>query len=137
MQTNIVRFTRNDVNKVWPLAVEMIQRACDTNGGFEAEDILDACKRGIFQLWLITDDQQKVYASVVTELRDYPNFKVCDIKITTGEMYEKWFNHIDDIATWAKRQGCKKMEIFARPGWERVLKHKGYVKTHVQIEKEL
>ena len=52
-------------------------------------------------------------------------------------MYKRWFHHIDDIAAWAKRQGCKKMEVFARPGWERVLKHKGYVKTHVQIEKEL
>jgi hypothetical protein len=29
------------------------------------------------------------------------------------------------------------MEVFARPGWERILKHKGFVKTHVQIEKKL
>jgi hypothetical protein len=27
--------------------------------------------------------------------------------------------------------------VFARPGWERILKHKGFVKTHVQIEKKL
>jgi hypothetical protein len=29
------------------------------------------------------------------------------------------------------------MEIFARPGWERILKSKGFTKTHVQIEKPL
>ena len=137
MQTKIVLFNRNDVEKVWPLAVEMIQLACDTNGGFDAKDVLAACKKGTFQLWLIVGDNDKVYASVVTEVRNYPKIKVCDIKITTGVMYKRWFHHIDDIAAWAKRQGCKKMEVFARPGWERVLKHKGYVKTHVQIEKEL
>jgi hypothetical protein len=29
------------------------------------------------------------------------------------------------------------MEIFTRPGWEKLLKHKGFVKTHVQLEKVL
>jgi hypothetical protein len=29
------------------------------------------------------------------------------------------------------------MEIFTRPGWERILKRKGFVKTHVQLEKAL
>jgi hypothetical protein len=29
------------------------------------------------------------------------------------------------------------MEIFTRPGWERILKYKGFVKTHVQLEKPL
>ena len=29
------------------------------------------------------------------------------------------------------------MELYARPGWERVLKPKGYVKTHVQLDKEI
>jgi hypothetical protein len=33
--------------------------------------------------------------------------------------------------------GCKKMEIFTRPGWEKILKRKGFVKTHVQLEKPL
>jgi len=29
------------------------------------------------------------------------------------------------------------MEIFTRPGWEKILKHKGFIKTHVQLEKAL
>lgn len=45
MQTKIVLFNQNDVEKVWPLAVEMIQLACDTNGGFDAKDVLAACKK--------------------------------------------------------------------------------------------
>jgi N-acyl-L-homoserine lactone synthetase len=62
---------------------------------------------------------------------------VCDLRITTGEQFERWFNYMDQICEWARKEGCKKMEIFARPGWERILKHKGFRKTHVQIEREL
>jgi hypothetical protein len=29
------------------------------------------------------------------------------------------------------------MEVHTRPGWERVLKPKGFFKTHVQLEKIL
>ena len=46
-------------------------------------------------------------------------------------------DYVEDLEAWAKDQGCKKMELFARPGWEKVMKPKGYKKTHVQIEKEL
>jgi N-acyl-L-homoserine lactone synthetase len=44
---------------------------------------------------------------------------------------------MDIICKWAKLNNCKKMEIFTRPGWERILKHKGFIKTHVQLEKNL
>jgi N-acyl-L-homoserine lactone synthetase len=64
-------------------------------------------------------------------------FKVCDLRITTGEQFERWYDYMDNICEWAKANGCAKMEIFARPGWERILKSKGFTKTHVQIEKPL
>ena len=29
------------------------------------------------------------------------------------------------------------MEVFARPGWKKILESRGFKQTHVQIEKEL
>lgn len=138
MKTELVNFTKDEVEKVWPLAKPYVEKACETNGGFNAEHILEFLKGGLMQLWMAVDgENNKVICVCVTEIREYPNFKVCDLRITTGEQFKRWFNYMDQICEWARSEGCKKMEIFARPGWERILKHKGFRKTHVQIEKEL
>jgi len=137
MPTELVNFNKGEVEKVWPLAKELVQKACQTNGGFNAEHILEFLKEGTMQLWMAIDEDNKVICCCVTEIRQYPNFKVCDLRITTGEQFERWVDYMDNICEWAKSNGCKKMEVFARPGWERILKHKGFKKTHVQIEREL
>ena len=89
------------------------------------------------QLWLAVTDTNEILCVGVTEIREYPNYKVCDAKIVTGKRYKEWFDQIDKVAEWAKEQGCKKMEIFSRPGYVPLFKQKGYVATHVQVEKEL
>tara|TARA_S200002703_G_C3695710_1_gene213645 strand:- start:299 stop:712 length:414 start_codon:yes stop_codon:yes gene_type:complete len=137
MKTELVNFNKDEVVKVWPLAKSFIEKACKTNGGFNAEHILEYLKEGKMQLWMAVKPNNKVICCCVTEVRQYPNFKVCDLRITTGEQFEKWVGFMDDICDWAKSIGCKKMEVFARPGWERILKNYGYKKTHVQIEREL
>jgi len=137
METSLINFHKDEVKKVWPLAESFIKEACKTNDGFSSEHILQFLEEGTMQLWMAVDESNKVLCVCVTEVRQYPNYKVCDLRITTGEQYEKWVDYMDEVCKWAKAEGCKKMEVFARPGWERILKSKGYVKTHVQIEKIL
>lgn len=137
MQTELVNFRKEEVRKVWPLAKSFIEEACKTNDGFSAEHILDFLEKGTMQLWMAVGEDNKVICVCVTEVRQYPNYRVCDLRITTGQDYERWVDYMDEICKWAKENDCKKMEVFARPGWERILKHKGFVKTHVQIEKKL
>ena len=138
MTTNLIQFSKEEIDKVWPLAKELVHKACIRAGGFISEEhIKEHCKQGTMQLWMAVTDANEILCVGVTEIRDYPNYKVCDAKIVTGKRYKEWFDQIDKVAEWAKEQGCKKMELFARPGWEKVMKPKGYVKTHVQIEKIL
>ena len=137
MRTKFIKFKKFEVENVWSLARDLVQLACETNGAFDAEDIKDLCKQGAMQLWLVVDETDEVLATVVTELRSYPNFKVCDARIVTGKHMNRWHHHVADLETWAKTKGCKKMELFARPGWEKVMKPKGYQKSHVQLEKDL
>jgi hypothetical protein len=119
MKTELVNFTKEEVEKVWPLVESLVQKACKTNGGYNAEHILDYLKKGTMQLWVAIDEQTNtVICCCVTELRQYPNFKVCDLRITTGEQFERWYGFMDNICKWAKENGCAKMEVFARPGWE-------------------
>jgi len=49
----------------------------------------------------------------------------------------QWLEHLDGIENWAKHQGCHDFESIARPGWERILKNKGHLKTHIVLNKSL
>ena len=134
-----VKFEAEKVKEVWILVKDLIQKACDYSDGFaDAEDFKKWLEQGTMQLWVAWDNEvKKVKCVCVTELRQYPKYKVCDCKITTGTNFKSWVDFMDLVMKWAQKQGCKKMEIFTRPGWERILKPKGFVKTHVQLERIL
>ena len=134
-----VKFEAEKVKEVWILVKDLIQKACDYSDGFaDAEDFKKWLEQGTMQLWVAWDNEEKKVRCVcITEIRQYPKYKVCDCKITTGTNFKSWVDFMDLVMKWAQKQGCKKMEIFTRPGWERILKPKGFVKTHVQLERIL
>jgi len=134
-----VKFEAEKVKEVWILVKDLIQKACDFSDGFaDAEDFKKWLEQGTMQLWVAWDNEEKKVKCVcITEIKQYPKYKVCGCKITTGTDYRSWLDFMDNVVNWARSVGCKKMEIFTRPGWEKLLKHKGFVKTHVQLEKIL
>ena len=134
-----VKFEAEKVKEVWILVKDLIQKACDYSDGFaDAEDFKKWLEQGTMQLWVAWDNEEKKVKCVcITEVKQYPKYKVCGCKITTGESFKQWVDFMDYVMEWAKEEGCRKMEIHTRPGWERILKPKGFFKTHVQLEKML
>jgi len=134
-----VKFEAEKVKEVWILVKDLIQKACDFSDGFaDAEDFKKWLEQGTMQLWVAWDNEEKKVKCVcITEIKRYPKYKVCGCKITTGNSFKKWVDFMDFVMEWAKQEGCRKMEIHTRPGWERVLKSKGFFKTHVQLERML
>lgn len=134
-----VKFEAERVKEVWILVKDLIQKACDYSDGFaDAEDFKKWLEQGTMQLWVAWDNEEKKVKCVcITEVKQYPKYKVCGCKITTGSSFKQWVNFMDYVMEWAKEEGCRKMEIHTRPGWERVLKPKGFFKTHVQLERML
>ena len=134
-----VKFEAEKVKEVWILVKDLIQKACDFSDGFaDAEDFKKWLEQGTMQLWVAWDDEEKKVKCVcITEIKQYPKYKVCGCKITTGSSFNKWVDFMDFVMEWAKQEGCRKMEIHTRPGWEKVLKSKGFFKTHVQLERML
>ena len=129
----------HEINEVWMYVKDLIQAACDRAGGFaDASHVKEWLEKANMQLWIAFDPNDKEIKCVtVTEIRQYPKYKVCDCKITTGTSYKAWVDFMDNVVNWARSLGCKKMELFTRPGWERILKNKQFKKTHVQLEKTL
>jgi hypothetical protein len=134
-----VKFEAERVKEVWILVKDLIQKACDYSDGFaDAEDFKKWLEQGTMQLWVAWDNEEKKVKCVcITEVKQYPKYKVCGCKITTGSSFKQWVDFMDYVMEWAKEEGCRKMEIHTRPGWERVLKPKGFFKTHVQLERML
>ena len=134
-----VKFEAEKVKEVWILVKDLIQKACDYSDGFaDAEDFKKWLEQGTMQLWVAWDNEEKKVRCVcITEVKQYPKYKVCSCKITTGNSFKQWVDFMDYVMEWAKEEGCRKMEIHTRPGWERILKPKGFFKTHVQLERIL
>ena len=134
-----VKFEAEKVKEVWILVKDLIQKACDYSDGFaDAENFKEWLEQGTMQLWVAWDNEEKKVKCVcITEVKQYPKYKVCGCKITTGTSFKQWVDFMDYVMEWAKEEGCRKMEIHTRPGWERILKPKGFFKTHVQLERML
>jgi hypothetical protein len=134
---DLVHVAYDEVDPFWSLVEPWIDAAAEkSRGKMVGGDVYDMLLEGRMQLHLALD-REKVRAVCVTEIIEYPRLKVCQILIVTGEGMESWWEMIVGIERWARAKGCQAMKSDTRPGWERFLKEKGYVKTHVVLEKDL
>ena len=87
------------------------------------------------QLWLAYE--KGIEAICVTEIVKYPQAKACRILIGTGKNRENWEHFEQTIGLWAKAQGCRLFEAFARNGWKPSFKKRGWKSTHCILERIL
>ena len=139
----LVRIPIGELDKVWSLVEKDIKSALAYSGQLTDSDfVFDTTKEGKFQLWVLWDKNQKktidkYFGVVVTEIIKRKFGKVCHIYIMTGRQRTKWQHLINKVEDFAKQEGCKMMELIARPGWQRVLNAFDYKRTHVVLEKKI
>jgi hypothetical protein len=139
----LVRIPIGELDKVWSLVEKDIKSALAYSGQLTDSDfVFDTAKEGKFQLWVLWDKNQKktidkYFGVVVTEIIKRKFGKVCHIYIMTGRQRTKWQHLINKVEDFAKEEGCKMMELIARPGWQRVLNAFDYKRTHVVLEKKI
>lgn len=102
-----------------------------SNGTHTFGDVVGALVSGEMQLWA-TDT-----AAVVTELQMFPQYRACNFFLAGGDMNQlAHFQRV--IGEWAKAQGCQRLTITGRRGWERTfLKDEGYTPKWTTFSKEL
>lgn len=127
----------NEIDFVWPLVAPLIEAAAKRPGAtMEALDVQRLCKANDMQLWLYWAND-RVKAVAVTQIIKHPRFSSANLVIGTGYDRADWEHCIKRIEEWAEANGCERMRLETRPGWERVFKEHGYHKTHVILEKEI
>lgn len=121
------------VFSILPREVESI--AARSNGRFEVPDLMLALVRLEMFAWVVVDEQARLVAVVLAEVRDYPRAKVCRLVGCAGRDRKKWLPLLAVIEHWAASIGCTQMHAEARKGWAGELPD--YRLTHVLLEKDL
>ena len=139
----LVRIPIIELDKVWSLVEKDIRNALAYSGQLtDSDHVYETAKEDKFQVWVIWDKNQKktvdkYFGVVVTEIIKRKHGKVCHVYIVTGRQMSKWQHLISRVEEFAKDEGCKMMELIARPGWQKVYNNHGYKRTHVVLEKQI
>jgi len=140
---NIVQIPISNINDVWSLVLKDIKEALSYSGNYTDSDyVLEKLKEQKFQLWIIWDKSKtttldKYYGVVVTEIIERKLRRSCNIFIVTGRHRQKWQHLVSELEKFAIDNKCICMELFARPGWDKIMQNYNYKKTHVVLEKQL
>jgi len=140
---SLVGIPKDKVEASWNRVEQSITEALIRSGGYaNSNHFKEWCTEGRCQLWILWDaeepvDIKKYYGVVVTELIQRPLQKCFYIRIMTGHHREKWQHLIKELEKFAYENNCDKMELIARPGWEKVLRNFRYKKSHILLEKQL
>jgi hypothetical protein len=90
---------------------------------------------GIAQLWLAVENRNDIIAAAITELHATEWRKVCVIVACGGKDMSRWIELIEEIEKFAKAEGCSRVRIVGRKGWERVLP--AYRTRRIVLDKDL
>ena len=139
----LVNIPSSNLDDVWSLVKKDISEALSYSGNHtDAQFVYDCIKDKKMQLWVVWDKDkpttlEKYYGVVVTEVVQRKLKRSCQIFIMTGKHRQKWQHLISVLEDFAEEQECQQMELFARPGWQKILQNYNYKRTHVVLEKPI
>jgi len=134
---HLIQFKPEEIDKVWPLVKDKIQEALTRNHNFRDHwHVKEQCKNGLEQLWVVVDDNDDIHGVCITAIVQHPNYNIGVVRIATGHDLPLWVNQIDEFEKWAsKNYKVRKIEIYGRPGWKKMLTPLGFTFSHVQMDK--
>ncbi len=122
-----------DVPKIWPQARLLIKSAIEHTGLSDFDHIESQVLSGDQLLWLAISDH--IEAAATTHLVKTRNKPVLIITACSGAARDRWLSLRHKIEAYAKAEGCSRVRLYGRKGWQRVLKD--YHVEYVIMEKPL
>lgn len=118
-----------------PIVAPLIAKAWAEFGMDIPAWLLPDLREGRALIWLAVDRDNKIMCALVTSIVTRHAGKVCKLMACGGERMEIWSAFHLEIERYAKGEGCVKVAIEGRRGWERALS--GYRISRVTLEKVL
>jgi hypothetical protein len=122
------------VQEIWPRVRPLLKAACYRTKLNAFEDVEADILSGRSLLWMAWNGLT-VESAAATVLINSEIGKVCIITVCGGSDMKRWLPLIDQIETYAKAEGCRRVRIYGRKGWLHVLD--GYEEKHIIMDKEL
>ena len=122
------------VREVWPHVSALLKAACYRTRLNAFADIEADILAGRSLLWIAWNGS-RVESAAATILINSEIGKVCIITACGGSDMKRWLPLIDQIETYARDEGCRRVRIYGRKGWLHVLE--GYEERHIIMDKEL
>lgn len=118
--------------QAWERCAAWLQDALDHAGRTHGlSDVAAMVASGEAQLWMGQT------AAMVTLLEEDPGERRLLIWLAGGALDELVSRLRPEAEHWAKAQGCRRVLVIGRPGWERRLASEGYAPLARIIAKEL
>lgn len=136
--TQIVAIESKQINNIWPRVKDQIDSALKRSKG---ELSLETLKNRLLNkesLLLLATDNLVILASIVCELVDTDNGRVCHIVAAGGKNADTWLDEwYNQIVPIAKDQGCVRISLNGRKGWEKKLNKYGFEYAYTTLHREL
>jgi hypothetical protein len=116
----------------WARAVPYLDAALAHAGRtHDLSDVEALVRRGEAQFWAATK------SALISVVEDDPRERRLLIWLAGGDLHELSAEVLPRVEAWARTQGCRRLLIVGRAGWERVLKPQGYAPLARLIAKDL
>lgn len=106
-----------------------------TNRQQQIEEILGRVLVGDADLWVVLGEENETLCALTTRIMHSAQAKWCVIDACGGKDMRRWIHLLKEIESWARSNGCTRMQVPGRTGWGRVLPE--YEHAYCVLEKEL
>lgn len=117
----IRRLDADEAAARWPefgaTLLRALRRGPPTHG---LADLLAEVLSGELHVW-VAERRRTLLAVVLAELVQHPRYRACHIAWAGGREMAAWCKPmLQALETWARQQGCMRLECRGRAGWQRV-----------------
>lgn len=121
------------VQEIWHAARPLIEKAYKDGDQDIPLTILHDLRAGKRLLWLAVDEEKTIIAAMLTQLFEMTSGKMLKMQECGGERMQEWKHLRKRVEDYARAEGCTRVLIEGRPGWERVMPD--YQRVAVVLEK--
>ena len=127
------------IGSVWKDVDEILKRAVDTvKDKSEVIDILTGVYEGMYALWVVMNEDDKIIAAFTTRLIQYPRRRALALDWVGGTQMKEWEDQwVDTMKRYANELDCSHIEGYGRKGWGRALKKYGFYPEYIAYRMEL
>ena len=112
---------QEDIDTIWDEVKSLIKKTNDSI--LNENDVYKFLKEGTYNLYIITDETNKIITAITITILKYPRDYACKIVTCGGSRIDEWLDDfLEKIEIIAKDYGCSYLDIDGRSGWSKLLK---------------